>query len=145
MKFTIKKRFVLVGLIALGQAVCLLAATLVFSKKMRSAIRQTIHDQVLADNVQTARQMTTLIHQLDVEDLRENIDSWHRIQRTIRDIRLPNEGFVCLTDSKDGSVLCHPALGDRPDHLPLLTSSPSADPGTSKPGMVESSVETPVM
>ena len=114
MSFRIHKHTALVLLIVACQAVCLLGAIMVFSSKMRSSIRQTIHDQVLADNVQVAKQMTSLIRKMEISDIRENRDSWEQMQTSIRDIRLPNQGFVCLTDNTDGSLLCHPDLKTHP-------------------------------
>ncbi|MEM6776417.1 MAG: HD domain-containing phosphohydrolase [Planctomycetota bacterium] len=108
----IKKRHVLVVLIATVQAVCLGAATLVFNQWLRNSMRETVHDQVLADNVHTAQQMTTLIRQMDVEGLRDDRESWRRLQSIVHDIKLPNDGFVCVVDATDGSLICHPALGD---------------------------------
>ena len=133
MNFRIKKRLVLVLLIVACQAACLFGAIAVFSAKMRSSIRQTIHDQVLADNIQTAGQMTALIRQMGVSDIRENVGSWERLQSSIRELKLPNEGFVCLTDSVDGSLLCHPAL----ENHPTLPDAEMKKPAMAKPAMVK--------
>jgi len=133
MKYRIRKRHALILAIATVQAICLCWGVFVFGAWMRSSVRQVVHDQVLADNVQTAKQMTLLIRHMDVADLRENRHSWLKLQRTIRDIRLPNDGFVCVTDAKDGSLLCHPALKRAPSIL------------LKKPGMEKPAMQKPVM
>ena len=133
MSFRIHKHTALVLLIVACQAVCLLGAIMVFSSKMRSSIRQTIHDQVLADNVQVAKQMTSLIRKMEISDIRENRDSWEQMQTSIRDIRLPNQGFVCLTDNTDGSLLCHPDLKTHPK----LANGSESESTMVKPAMIK--------
>ena len=152
------RRVALIALVAGCQIICLLGATAFFSSKLRGSIRGTVHDQVLADNIHTARQMTTLIRQLEVGDLRENVASWARLQKFIQDIRLPNDGFVCLTDDSDGAILCHPLLTAPPAHLSLpggtetqgmtkpgMTKSGMTKPGMTKPGMTKPGMTKPGM
>ena len=141
MSFRIHKHTALVLLIVACQAVCLLGAIMVFSSKMRSSIRQTIHDQVLADNVQVAKQMTSLIRKMEISDIRENRDSWEQMQTSIRDIRLPNQGFVCLTDNTDGSLLCHPDLKTHPK----LANGSESESIMVKPAMVKPAMIKPAM
>lgn len=141
MSFRIHKHTALVLLIVACQAVCLLGAIMVFSSKMRSSIRQTIHDQVLADNVQVAKQMTSLIRKMEISDIRENRDSWEQMQTSIRDIRLPNQGFVCLTDNTDGSLLCHPDLKTHPK----LANGSESESTMVKPAMVKPAMIKPAM
>ena len=143
MKLKFDRRVALIALIAACQIICLLGATGFFSVKLRASIRETIHDQVLADNIQTAQQMTALIRQLEVDDLRESLASWQRMQRSIQDIRLPNDGFVCLTDDADGAILCHPLLTNPPTHLAISTGD--AIEGMSKPAMSKPAMSKPAM
>ncbi len=117
MNFQIRRRHILVLAIAAAQAICLCWGVFVFSAWLHSSVRQIVHDQVLADNIQTAKQLTTLIRQMGVSDLRESKDSWLKLQNTVREIRLPNEGFVCVIDAGDGQLLCHPALKQAPQTL----------------------------
>jgi len=120
----------------------------VFGTWMRSSVRQVVHDQVLADNVQTAKQMTMLIRHMDVADLRENRHSWLKLQNTVRDIRLPNEGFVCVIDAGDGSLLCHPALKQAPSILlkePGMEKPTMQKPAMRKPGMEKLAMQKPIM
>ena len=117
MNFRIRKRQVLVLAIASAQAICLCWGVFVFNSWLRDSVRKVVHDQVLADNIQTAKQMMTLIREFEISDLRENHESWLKLQSTIRKIRLPNEGFVCVVDAGDGQLLCHPALKQAPQAL----------------------------
>ncbi len=82
-----------------------------------------MHEQVLADNIQVARQMTTLIKEMQLGDVRNNIDDWKRMQSVIQEVHLPNDGYVCLVDGNEGNVICHPALKSPPNYL--ATSKPN--------------------
>ena len=108
MHHRIRKPTILIAVIVLAQLACLAAGVFAFSAWMRSTISQIVYQQVLDDNVQTARQITTLINQMDPNDLRENPETWKRLQNVIGHIELPNNGFVCLTDTHSGKVLFHP-------------------------------------
>lgn len=119
MKTPLRKRHLVIFAIASVQTLCLCWGVLLFASWLQPPVRQIVHDQVLADNVQTAKQMMRLIRQLDVADLRENRQSWETLQQIVRDIRLPNDGFVCIIDKQDGALLCHPALQKAPDVLLL--------------------------
>ena len=104
----IHKPSVLIATIAVTQAVCLTAGVLFFASWMRTSVSEIVYQQVLDDNVQMTRQLTVLVKHMDVGDIRENSASWHKLQRVIGHIQLPNDGFVCLTDARNGDLLCHP-------------------------------------
>ncbi|MEO1496239.1 MAG: HD domain-containing phosphohydrolase [Planctomycetota bacterium] len=110
----IRKKVVLVLAIAATQAVCLAIGVVAFDSWLSGAIRSTIHDQILADNVQSARQLAKLIRQMGVGDPRTDAESWRQLQDVVTDIRLPNDGYVCLLDAADGALLCHPMFTERP-------------------------------
>ncbi|MEM9187309.1 MAG: HD domain-containing phosphohydrolase [Planctomycetota bacterium] len=110
----IRKKLVLVFAVAITQALCLAWGVFIFGSWLEGSIRDTVHRQVLAENVETAKQMARLIRAMDVDDPRRDVASWRRLQEVVQDIRLPNEGFVCLTDASTGKVLCHPELRGRP-------------------------------
>lgn len=110
----IRNKVALVLAVAAAQAACLAAGVVLFDWWLSGAVRSTIHEQILADNVQTAKQMTRLIRQMRVGDPRVDRESWALLQSVVQDIRLPNDGFVCLVDAGDGALLCHPLLKQRP-------------------------------
>lgn len=111
-------RFRLVANLAAVQLFCLGWALFLFATWLHGSIRTTVHDQVLADNVQTVRQMTSLIREMDLGDIRQDSHAWGRLQDVIRDIKLPNEGYVCLVDDQSGQILCHPSLETQPQIEP---------------------------
>ncbi|MCG8649816.1 MAG: HD domain-containing protein [Pirellulales bacterium] len=80
---------------------------------LKTRLRQTIHDQVVADNIQTAQQLARLVREIGLQDFRSP-SSWERMQSIVEDIRLPNEGFVCVVDSESGELLCHPEMRRNP-------------------------------
>lgn len=115
--FQTKKRYQLVINLAAVQMFCLGWGIYFFSTWMTGSIRETVHEQVLADNIQVARQMTTLIKEMQLGDVRHNLDDWNRMQSVIQEVQLPNEGYVCLVDQGDGNLICHPALKSPPNYL----------------------------
>ncbi len=141
MNYRIKRRHVLIALIAAAQAICLVTGVFVFSIWLKSSLRETVEQQVLADNILLAGQMSKLIHQMDVADLRENRESWRQLQEAVLAIKLPNDGFVCVIDAKDGTLLCHPDLGS-----PTVPPEDMVKPGmAAKATMVKPSMSKPPM
>ena len=114
MRIQIRKKLLLVLAVAATQAFCLGWGVIVFDSWLENSIRETVHQQVLKENVQTAQQMAKLIREMEVEDPRQSFDSWNRLQDAVRGINLPNEGFVCLVDSGSGGLICHPELRSHP-------------------------------
>ena len=126
MRFQIKKRFALVVVTSVAQLVCLCWGVFLFDHWLQNSIRTTMTNQVLADNVETARQMTRLIEETEITDIDRNLESWGRLQKIVKDIRLPNEGYVCVVSSSDGQLLCHPNLTTHT----LLAADQAADAGS---------------
>ena len=91
---SISKRHFLILLIAAAQAICLFVAMVMFNASLQKSIEHRMYDQVLADNIQLAGQLAKLMGKMDASDLRDNPSSWERMQTVIREIKLPNEGFV---------------------------------------------------
>ncbi len=106
----IGKRWLLILLLVFSQAICLLPGVAWFSGWLRGSLVQTLRQQVLADNHLLAQQMATLIEQMKLDSLAPGSADWERLQTAVEAIRLPNDGFLCLIDSKSGRVLCHPDL-----------------------------------
>ncbi|MEO0531200.1 MAG: HD domain-containing phosphohydrolase [Planctomycetota bacterium] len=121
----IRTKVVLVLAIAGAQAACLAVGIVLFDAWLSGSIRETIHQQILADNVQSARQLAKLVRQMGVGDPRTDAESWRRLQNVVREVRLPNDGYVCLIDPSDGALLCHPALNERPKLPARFASAPS--------------------
>lgn len=113
----IRSRYALVLVLAACQTFCLSWGVALFASWLNDSIRGAVHQQMLADNLQIAEQLTHLIQEIGLNDIRRNEQDWWRLQSVVADIRLPNEGFVCVVDSGDGALLCHPAFKDRPDTI----------------------------
>ena len=150
MKYSIKRRHVLVAIVAATQAVCLSVGMMLFSAWLHQSVQNTMLNQVLHDNVLVAGQMSKLIDRMNVDDLRENVDSWTQLQDAIRDLTLPNDGFVCLVDADSEQLLCHPALQDHPTAPQEMPGKPGAEtgmqkPAMQKPGMVKPAMQKPAM
>ena len=135
MKYSIKRRHILVAIVAATQAVCLSVGMMLFSAWLHQSVQNTMLNQVLHDNVLVAGQMSKLIDRMNVDDLRENVDSWTQLQDAIRDLTLPNDGFVCLVDADSEQLLCHPALQDHPTAPQEMPGKPGAETGMQKPAM----------
>ena len=143
---SIKKRHVLVLLIAAVQAICLIVAMTMFNSSLQKSIQDKMHNQVLSDNILLAGQLSNLMGKMDVADLRENKDSWEKLQQTVRQIDLPNDGFVCVIDANDGALLCHPDLHQPPGSETTEMVKPEmVKPGMNKPAMVKPGMNKPAM
>ncbi len=110
----INHKMLLILALASVQAVALTWAVMLFDSWLGTSMRDIVRQQVLSENTETAKQMARLIQEMDVQDPRTDLPSWDRLQEVVRDINLPNEGFVCLVDADGGGVLCHPSFGQHP-------------------------------
>lgn len=115
MRFSFHSKIALIVALAITQGACLVWGVFVFEAWLESSIRDTVHQQVLDDNVQSAQQMAKLIRAMEITDPRLDLPSWKRLQAAVAELALPNEGFVCLTDAPNGYLLCHPKLQARPE------------------------------
>lgn len=111
---TIRKRSLLIGLISLTTMGCFFWGLAVYSSWLESSIRKTVHRQVVDDNIQTAKQLVRMVQEMGIKDIQDHPDSWERLQNVVEDISLPNDGFVCVVDSRSGRILCHPAIRKNP-------------------------------
>ena len=108
-----RKRVILIGLLSLSVFLCFAAGVYAYSHWLEAGIQTTVREQVLADNIQTAKQLARLIDEMELADL-DQYDSWDRLQSVVEDIELPNDGFVCVVDSSSGFLLCHPMMRNVP-------------------------------
>jgi response regulator RpfG family c-di-GMP phosphodiesterase len=113
-RMKIRKRLLLVVLVAGAQLACLCGAIAVFASWLQNDLESTARSQVLADNKQFAAQMATMIRAMGLHDLRRDGPDWVRLQRAVEQIKLPNQGFVCVVENGKGQILCHPHLRSQP-------------------------------
>jgi response regulator RpfG family c-di-GMP phosphodiesterase len=109
------KRWILVLLLSTGQMVCLLGALFWFAHAVQHTTSEIVRQRTLAASEQFAAQTAAFIQQLGLKDLSVGSDDWQRLQQFIENNRLPNEGFLCVIDSRDGRIVCHPELSERPE------------------------------
>jgi HD-GYP domain-containing protein (c-di-GMP phosphodiesterase class II) len=105
----------LVLLLSLGQLLCLLGALLWFAHRVQQTTSDIVRQRTLAASEQFAAQTAALIRQLGLKDLSIGSADWRRLQRFIENNRLPNGGFLCVIDARDGRIICHPELAERPE------------------------------
>lgn len=122
---TLKKPYQLVKLLVYAQLICLCGGLFVFVNWMGDAIRTTVREQTLADNVLVAQQLTRLIAEMRIGDVRTNAAEWERMQGVVSDVQLPNSGYVCLVDNASNGLICHPELKTPP--ATILTAPPAKD------------------
>ena len=130
----IHKRWVLIVAVAAGQLVFLVPALYWFTQWLEDTVGGLMQRQILADNRQVAAQMAMLIDEIGITDPAPGTPDWHRLQGLIERLELPNEGFLCVTDGADGTLLCHPALRDDPElaghrHGQTLLAGPEGGAG----------------
>jgi len=111
----IRKRSLLVASISIATLLCLLFGIFVYSNWLQREIGEVVQRQVIDDNIQTARQLTRLVHEMDIDDIQRDPASWDRLQSIVEEIRLPNDGFVCVVNAASGNLICHPKLRDKPE------------------------------
>jgi HD-GYP domain-containing protein (c-di-GMP phosphodiesterase class II) len=111
---TIRKRWLLVVLLAGAQLSCLCLALAAFASWLERDLTSAMRTQVLADNKQFSQQMATMIRAMNLHDLHSGTPDWTRLQNTIEQVKLPNQGFVCVIEDGKGLILCHPQLRQQP-------------------------------
>jgi putative two-component system response regulator len=113
----ISKKSLLVELLSGAQVVTLTIAMLASALWIRSSVQGIVREQIGNDNQLIAGQMARLISQNKFDSIHYGSPSWERLQTLIEEIKLPNDGYMCVADSKDGKLVCHPALRMRPGLL----------------------------
>src|SRR5436189_2221477 len=117
------KRWVLVALLACGQALVLLAGAAWLVHWLRESVSQIVRQRVMANTALYAGQIGMMIEEMNLggdpkspsdcdlgNPLSPGNSGWTRMQDLVEHIRLPYDGFLCIIDSTDGRVICHPDL-----------------------------------
>ncbi|MEM6470068.1 MAG: HD domain-containing phosphohydrolase [Planctomycetota bacterium] len=111
----ITKKAQLVELLSELQVICLTVALLGGAFWVRSSVHEIMRNQVMGDNQLIATQMSKLIRKRpDISTIEFGNQSWDELQTLIEDVSLPNEGYMCVADAEDGSLLCHPKIRSNP-------------------------------
>ena len=69
-----------------------------------------VAEQVLVDNQLVANQIARCIDELALNDISMGSPEWDRLQAIIADARLPNDGYLCITEGDTGKLICHPQI-----------------------------------
>ena len=110
----IRSRPLLITLVCAAQLACLCGALAAFASWLERDLSAAVRRQVLADNRQVAAQMATMIRAMRLHDVTPGSPDWSRLQAAVEQVRLPNQGFVCVVGTASGNILCHPQLRSDP-------------------------------
>ncbi len=116
---SIQKRSVLIVALLISQITCVVLGVIWFGSWAKKEITNQRVKQIIDDNQLFAEQMARLINEMQLDDLSINSPQWKRLQTVIEQIRLPNDGFICLTEAGSGKLICHPKVSMNPDILNL--------------------------
>ncbi|MEM7475279.1 MAG: HD domain-containing phosphohydrolase [Planctomycetota bacterium] len=120
----VTNRTMLIVLVVGAQFVCLLSVLILFSNLTTARLQSTLRAAVLSNNQQIAEQASLFIKELKPTDFSKGSADLVKLQHLVERIKLPNNGFLCILDSKTGNILCHPNLEqmtESPADLPLFT------------------------
>lgn len=110
----IRRRIWLVTTLVLGQTVVLSAGLAVYHQRLTHSLAASIREQIFAANRTLAEQLSHLINARQMQTIEPGTADWQWLQSVTEQIRLPNDGFVCVVDG-DGRLVCHPELQRNPD------------------------------
>jgi len=112
----ISKKSLLVELLSGVQVVCLTIALVGGAFWVRASVQQIVRNQIMEDNKTIAAQMSKLISsRADIFSVEYGSDSWAKLQTLVEDFSLPNDGYMCVADAKDGKLVCHPKIRTIPE------------------------------
>ncbi len=117
--FKLTRSSQLIELLAGVQVVGLAIALVCGASWVKSKVGAVVRRQIIADNQLIAQQFGRVIELSNLERIEYESASWNTLQNLVENIRLPNEGYVCIAESDSGKLLCHPKLRT----IPLLRES----------------------
>jgi len=109
---SINQRWLLVVLVAGGQALALLVASIWLVNALEIAVGNLVRERVRASTQEYASQFALLILHMDLTSVSPDTRDGQRLQHIIETISLPGGGFLSVVDEKTGEILCHPLLGE---------------------------------
>ncbi|MEM6690231.1 MAG: hypothetical protein AAF664_12430 [Planctomycetota bacterium] len=112
----ITKKSLLVEMLSGLQVVCLTIALVGGAFWVRASVQRIVRNQVVSDNRLIAEQMSKLIRsRSDIVSVDFGSSSWNQLQSLIEEVTLPNEGYMCVADARDGRLICHPKIRTNPE------------------------------
>jgi len=115
-----RRLLILLAIIA-TEIACLSGGILAAGWGVRRALVNNIASQALEDNRLIAKQFGRLIEEMDLNQIPLVSERWERLQNAVEGISLPNNGFVCVVDSRSGKLLCHPEMRQNPGMSEIAT------------------------
>jgi response regulator RpfG family c-di-GMP phosphodiesterase len=110
----INTRLALMILISGGQLVCVTAGLMWFGVWLSSGLMTQMREQVLVTNSQFASQTAEMIRRMKPNELGPGSPDWERVQKIIEQVKLPNDGYLSIVETREGRLLCHPELRQNP-------------------------------
>ena len=122
LKGPIKQRWLLGLLVASGQLVVLAIGAVLFAQWGEGAVRQIVREQATVRAREYVAQWAGVIDDLDLADMSEGSEGRRRVEAIIERAHLPNEGYLCIVDDADGSMICRPGWVAGEDDVVVATS-----------------------
>lgn len=109
------KRLVIITAIVLLEAICLIGGVLGAGYGMKRSLIRAASQRAIDENKLFASQFASLVDEIGLRTVSPKSADWRRLQSSVERFKLPNGGFLCVTDSRTGQLLCHPDLRVHPD------------------------------
>ena len=119
----IRQRWLLVLLVAGGQALALLVASIWLVNWLEISVSNLVRQRVRASTAEYASQFALLILHLDLKSVSPDTPDGKRLQRIIETSSLPGGGFRSVIDATTGQLLCHPMLGEGKTAAEIISSA----------------------
>jgi response regulator RpfG family c-di-GMP phosphodiesterase len=113
-KLELKSKSKLIEWLSGSQILLMALALVIFGYWTRAGVGKIMREQMLFDNRLIAEQMGRLLAELHDGQVDFGDSNWERIQTFVEKTKLPNAGYLCIADSTDGRLLCHPKLRSNP-------------------------------
>lgn len=111
----ITRRTLLVSALLLGQLVCLMIALLWFGAWLERGLGNLVTERILTASQQMATQIAQIVRLMEIEDATPGSPGWERLQKLVEDTKLPTGGYLCVINTDNDKVLCHPMLRTQSD------------------------------
>lgn len=93
-------------LISSVQLALLLIAVMSMFSWFSHQIEETVGRQACGENQALTQQVFSAIETAEIRNIRTNGKDYDRLLATLSQIKIPNNGFVCVIDSRTGETLC---------------------------------------
>ena len=109
-----KQNYLLIAVLV-GETLCILFGAIWFARWLDQTWTTASSRQVLSNNTIVASQFARIVEQMDLQNVLLGSREWERVQAAVEEAELPNEGYLTVTRTSTGALICHPNLGDNPE------------------------------